>query len=222
MKRSGFFREWKRVCIAGLMIAGGAAGRADEKDQFWLAGMVKAGVTSNLTVKVATQQRFRDEDHYYRHVDYGAAYKLNRSWSLGATFRDQMVKNKKGEWLSCNGYLFDVVNSSRGFGLELKSRMRVTYFDPHYCADCSSDFRPRFDLLPAKGFTSWKVKPYIADEVMYNFDDSNVYRNRVWVGLKCNPVKALCLNLSLMNEKTETEGAWAENWNTCLAASWSF
>jgi hypothetical protein len=62
----------------------------------------------------------------------------------------------------------------------------------------------------------------VADEIMYNFDDSNLYRNRLSFGLKCNPMKKLTLDLSLMNEKTETNGAWSENWNTCLAATWLF
>jgi len=204
------------------MIAGGAAANADENDQVWLTATVKAGLTSNLTIKVASQQRWRDENHYYRHMDYGANYKLNSSWSVAATFRDQAVKNKKGVWQTCSGYLFDVVNSTKAYGMELKSRMRLTYFDPHYSADCSTDFCPRFDLMPAKGFTSWKLKPYVADEVMYRMDDSNWYRNRLSFGVKCSPVKALSLDLSLMNERTETNDAWAENWNTGLVATWSF
>jgi hypothetical protein len=204
------------------MIAGGVNARADENDQAWLTGTMKAGVTSNLTLKAASQQRYRNEDHYYRHTDIGLGYKLNKRWSVSATVRDQTVKSKTGVWNNCTGYLFDVVNSTKGFGLELKSRMRLTYFDPHYSADCSSDVRPRFDLLPAKGFTSWKLKPYVADEIMYNFDDGNLYRNRLSVGLKCSPVKALSLDLSLMNEKTESNEEWAENWNACLAATWSF
>jgi hypothetical protein len=204
------------------MIAGGVAARADENDQYWLTGTVKAGITSNLTLKVASQQRYRDEDHYYRHMDYGVEYKLNKSWSAGATFRDQIVKGKSGQWQSCSGYLFDAVNSTKGCGMELKSRMRFTYFDPHHSADCSTDFRPRFDLLPARGFTAWDLKPYAAGEIMYNFDDSNLYRNRLSAGLRCNPVKALMLDLSLMHEETETNGKWAGNWNACLAATYSF
>jgi hypothetical protein len=223
MRRNGCSKVWTKVCVAGLLIAGGAmAARADENDQYWLTGGIKGGLTSNLTLKVSSQQRYRDEDHYYKHMDYGVDYKLSKNWSVCGTFRDQSVKSSKGEWRTTSGYLFDVVNSTKGLGMELKSRMRFTYFDPHFCADCSTDFRPRFDLLPAKGFTLWKLKPYVADEIMYNFDDSNLYRNRLSFGLKCNPMKKLTLDLSLMNEKTETNGAWSENWNTCLAATWLF
>ena len=204
------------VAVCGLML------RADENDQYWLTGTLKGGLTSNLTIKVSSQQRYRDDAHYYRHMDYGADYKFNKNWSVGGTFRDQMVKSKSGQWRPTGGYLFDPVNTVKGFGAELKSRLRLTYFDPHYAADSTTDFRPRFDLLPAKGFTAWEVKPYVADEIMYNFDENNLYRNRLSFGLKCSPVKPLSLDLSLMNEKTETAGQWAENWNTCLAATWSF
>ncbi len=215
-------KGWTKAFIAGLMIAGGATARADENDQYWLTGGIKGRLTSNLTLKVSSQQRYRDEDHYYKHMDYGVDYKFNKNWSVCGTFRDQSVKSSKGEWRSTNGYMLDAINTVKGFGAELKSRLRFCYFDPNYTADATTDFRPRFDLMPAKGFTAWKVKPYVADELMYNFDDSNLYRNRLSFGVKSNPIAALSLDLSIMNEKTEKDEQWAENWNTCLAATWSF
>lgn len=222
MKRNGCSNVWIRACIAGLLITGSVAARADENDQTWLTATVKGGLNDNLSLKFSGQNRYRDDDHYYRHFDYGIEYKVTKSWSVTGTYRDQIVKSKTGQWRTTAGYMLDINNSLKQFGAELKSRLRFTYFDPRYDADSTMDFRPRFDLLPAKGVTAWDVKPYVADEMMYNFDESNFYRNRLSFGLRCAPIKPLTVDLSLMQEVTETDEKWAENWNPCLAATWSF
>ncbi len=222
MKRNGCSKGWTKACIAGLMIAGSAIVRADENDQTWLTATVKGSLNDNLSLKFSGQNRYRDDDHYYRHFDYSAEYKMTKSWSVAGIYRDQIVKSKSGQWRTTAGYMLDINNSMKQFGMELKSRMRFTYFDPHYAADSTTDFRPRFDLLPAKGFTAWSLKPYVADEMMYNFDESNFYRNRLSFGLKFNPASPLTIDLSLMHEVTETNEKWAENWNPCLAATYSF
>jgi hypothetical protein len=223
MKWNPISNVWTMGCIAGLLIAGGALkARADENDQFWLTGGVKYKMTDQVSLKVAEQIRFKDETFYYRHTDLGLGVKLTANWSAAGTFRLVEKKNKAGEWQRCTGYLLDATYVASGWGAELKSRMRLAVFDPQYDADCSTDIRPRFDLSPAKGCTAWKLKPYIADELMVSLDEGNLYRNRVIVGLNAMPHKHLSLNLFMMNEQTESGDKWSGNWNAGLAATLNF
>lgn len=210
------------MCVAGLVIAGAVFVRADENDQYWLTGTVKYKMTDHVSFKIAEQTRYKDEDHTYRHTDLGLGYSLNESWTVGGAFRYVEKKNKSGAWQGCDGYLLDLVHKAKRYGVQLKSRMRLSYFDPNYNADCSTDFRPRFDLSPASGFTKWKLAPYLADEVMFDLEEKDLYRNRVIVGLKARPVKQLSLDLFLMQECTKKNNRWAENWNSGLAATLSF
>ncbi len=195
---------------------------ADEKDQFWLGGTVKWKATDHWSLKVAEQTRFRDETQYYKHTDLGVGVALNKSWAVNATYRSVEKENSKGDWQHTDGYLLDAVNTARGLGAELKSRMRLACFDPEIDADSSTDFRPRFDLSPAKTFTDWKLKPYAADELMFSFKEGSLYRNRLILGLKAAPVSHLSVNLFVMQECTESGDSWAENWNTGLSATLSF
>ena len=222
MNRNLISNGWKARVVAGLMIAGGIQVAADEQDQVWLTGSVKGGLTDRLTLKVAEQIRYKDEDYFYRHTDLGVGYKLNRNWSVCGTFRYVEKKNKADEWLGCDGYLLDVINTMKGRGVQLKSRMRLSYFDPNYDADCSTDFRPRFDLMPAKGLTSWTLKPYLADEVMIDLKEANLYRNRVIAGLKASPVQLLTLDLFVMQECTQKNEQWTEHWNSGLSLTLNF
>lgn len=130
MKRNGYVRDWKKVCIAGLMIAGGAVLRADENDQTWLTGTVKWKATEHVSFKLGEQFRYRDENRYWRRTDLGIGYAFNKTWSIGATYRYVEKQNKSGDWQECDGYLLDINHTAKGFGAKLKSRMRVCYFDP--------------------------------------------------------------------------------------------
>ncbi len=222
MKWNTVSNVWMKGCVAGLMIAGAASAGADENDQAWLTGGVKYTLTDQLSLKAAEQARFRDESQYYRHTDLGVGYKMSRSWSAAGTFRLLDKKSSSGDWKRSNGYLLDVIHTAGVLGAELKSRMRLAVFDPQYDADSTSDLRPRFDLSPAKALTGWKLKPYVADELMVSLDERELYRNRLIAGLKCRPCSHLALDLFVMNEQTEKNEKWSENWNTGLAATLSF
>lgn len=223
MKWNPISNVWNMGCIAGLVIAGVASGvRADGNDQVWLTGAVKYGLTEQVSIKVAEQIRFKDETFCYHHTDLGIGYEMNQNWTALAVIRTVEKKNTAGQWKRCDGTLLDLIHTAKRFGAELKSRMRLAYFDPRYDADCSADLRPRFDLGPAKGFTRWKLKPYVADEIMFNIDDRNLYRNRVIAGLKAKPHAYLSMNLFIMDEQTETNGRWVENWNVGMAATLAF
>jgi len=218
-----FSSNWKKFAgLAFLILACSLTGMADENDQYWLTGAVQGKLSDKITVKLSEQTRYKDEDHFYKHTDLGFVYKIGKGWSAGAIYRYQDKKNAKGVWQTTDGYLFNLGYIAKGLGAELKSRLRFTYFDANYKDDSSTDVRPRFDLSPAKGFTTWSLKPYIADEIMYNFDDSNLYRNRVFFGLKSKPCKKLSLDLFVMQERTETNDEWAENGNSGLTAALSF
>lgn len=223
MKWIGVIKGCEKRCIAGLLIAGAAWGMADENDTVWMGGSVQWKATAHGSLKVAEQTRFKDETQYYKHTDLTAGYSFNTTWAIHATYRATEKKvGKRGNWEECDGYLLDVIHSTGKWGAVLKSRMRLAHFEPDYDADCSSDFRPRFDLLPAKGCTAWMLKPYVADEVMFRLEGGDLYRNRLSVGLKASPVSHLSVNVFVMQECTESGDKWSENWNTGLAATLSF
>lgn len=208
--------------VAGLMIAGGIQVAADEQDQTWLTGTIKGELIDGVSLKVAEQIRYKDETRCYRHTDLGIGYKLSKSWSVCGTFRTVEKKNKADEWQGCNGAMLDLVHQVKGYGVQLKSRLRLSYFDPDDPADCSTDVRPRFDLMPATGLSAWRLKPYLADEIMVDLEEKNLYRNRMIVGLRASPAKTLSLDLFVMQECTEKNSRWAENWNSGLTVTLNF
>lgn len=222
MKKNGTGERFKKIWLTGLFVAASAAGQADENDQIWMTGAVKDKVTERVFLKAAEQIRYKDEGRYYNHADLGIGYVLNKEWAFAGTFRYIEKKSKTGVWQSCDGYLLDLKHKAKGRGMHLKSRFRFSYFDPNYSADCSTDFRPRFDLSPASGFTQWKLKPYLAEELMFDLEEKNLYRNRLIVGLKATPARQLSLDLFVMQERTENNGSWSENWNSGLSATFSF
>ncbi|MFA5689551.1 MAG: DUF2490 domain-containing protein [Kiritimatiellales bacterium] len=198
---------------------------ADENDQYWVTPAVSWKIDDEFSLRVSQQFRWRDGEFYYSETDFSAGYKLSKNWNIVPIYRHQRSKNDAGDWKTTNGYLLDVNNSLKVRELELKSRFRLAYFDSREShKDSSTEVRPKFALLPKTGLTKLDVKPYIADEMMYDFCEHNFFRNRFSIGVEFKPAKPLSMDLFVMNEQNSKDGEknWTGHWNCGIGATYSF
>ena len=207
----------KRVLwmMAVAFVWSGATAHAwdESENQLWLQGSVETQVGAKLKLKLAEEFRYKDSgaDEFYHHTDFTLGYAMTNGWSVAGTYRYIDKERKNGEWLVDNMALLDLCKKTGVSGVELKGRLRATYTDKRSTDDDPWEVRTRFDIAPEKGWTSWKLKPYLADEVMYDLCDSRLYRNRAYVGLKVAPQQHVGANLYLMQDRLETaDGDWNE------------
>jgi hypothetical protein len=215
------------------MMVGAVAAKAwdSEENQVWLQASAETAIytsvktvvaedgtttekaSDKLKLKVAQEIRFKDSgsDEFYHHTDFTLSYLLGDGWSVAGIYRYQDKERTNGEWLADNMGLFDLCKKQVFAGVELTGRARLTYTDKRSTDDDPWEIRPRLEVAPAKGWTSWKLKPYLADEMMYDLSEDRFYRNRIYAGLKAAPVKKLCTNLFVMQDNTESSaGDWKE------------
>ncbi len=191
------------------------------ENTIWLDGSIKGNVADNLSLKLTEQLRFKDEGRLlnYRYTDIGTTYSFAPAWSITPAWRHiQTRKTASADWSDKNMWHINLNNKTRLAAMDLKSRLRFTYTDD------LSDFRPEFTLLPHKGFTGWKFKPFVTDELMYNFNEELFYRNRFSAGILCAPTKALSLKTFIMQELTKkaANGNWNESYNMGIYIGYAF
>jgi hypothetical protein len=187
-----------------------------------LEGYVKTPLTESTTLKIAENYRYIEEGrfNYYRHTELEFGWIFAKNWSLAPAARYIRARAQHSDWKESPMWIVNLNQSARLSALDLKTRLRLTYLSADEVSD-RTDFRPKFTLLPRKGWTSWKLKPYIADELLYNFQDNTLYRNRLSGGLKLRPAKPLAIDLFIMQESTriDKDNDWEERFNFGLSAA---
>lgn len=216
----------KTTWLVGSIFCGMAATAMawdSSENAIWLDGSLGGKLSDHVSIKLAEQLRYKDEGKFlaYRHTDIGATYAFNSSWSLTPAFRHIMGRKTFGaDWVERDMWHINLNHKTSLKSVAFKSRLRFAYTE----TDHLSDFRPEFTVLPSKGFSDWKIKPYLADEPMYNFNENRFYRNRASIGLLCAPMKGLCLKAFIMQELIEKtrNGGWNEAFNIGLFVGYTF
>ncbi len=187
------------------------------ENAIWIEGNLKGKLSETLAVKLTEQVRYRDEGkfYFYRYTDFGLSWKFAKNWSLAPGYRYITArKNPTSNWISKPLWRLDLKNETTVSVIDFSSRLRLTYVALDHARDVI-DFCPKFTLLLSKAWTSWKLRPYIADEMMYNFEANNIYRNRISGGIKCAPWAKVSIDLFLIHERTEIalNNEWNESYN---------
>jgi hypothetical protein len=222
-------RNRKRNIVMSLLICATAAAKAwdSSENQIWLEGSVSGNIYEKLSLKLTEQIRYKEEgDLYcYNHTDLCLAYRFSKAWKLTTGFRHISTRGSRTKpWTDKEMYHLNQINKVTLFNrIDFQSRLRLCYTEADNTT-CLADVRPEFCITPAKGFTAWKIKPYLSDEIMYNLNEAHLYRNRVNTGIMLAPVKALSLKLFIMHENTQKtkEADFNENFNYGLFANYSF
>lgn len=213
--------------MATTIIASAATSQAWDasENQIWLDGSVCGKVLDKLTLKMTEQMRYKNEGdfYYYHHSDVMLTYTMTKNWSIAPGFRHMSSANAKQVWSDKEMYHLNLNHKVSMLGVDLKSRFRLTYTDADK-TDYLADVRPEFTLTPSKGFTGWKLMPFLSDEIMYNLNEVHLYRNRASTGLMLSPMKGLSLKLFVMHENTQKteEGDFNENFNYGVFAGYKF
>ncbi|MEI6891675.1 MAG: DUF2490 domain-containing protein [Pontiella sp.] len=189
-----------------------------DKNQIWLDASIQGKLTDTLSIKLAEEVRYTESDwtYTYRHTDISLNWKFAPGWSISPAYR-YTTKNE----VNTPAWHLNLGNTLSALGMDIKSRMRVIYSDLS-SASGRTDFRPKFTLIPSSGWTSWKLKPYLSDELMFNLNHGGLYRNRLKVGLKFSPVKRLSLGTFVMLDRKEVGDDWVESYHTGMSAALSF
>lgn len=180
-------KSWIRFVVTAIIVAviSGTCFAYDEGDfQYWSS--VGASFDINKDWKVTFEEQFRLGENagylYQHHSDLGFVYRSFADWiDLGFNYRQVFEKDSKGEWRQENRPHLNVTLKGKLFDLDLSSRSRFEYRDRENKKDLWR-YRNKVTLKLPQEFTKLKLKPYLADEVYFNFGEEGYNRNRIYAG----------------------------------------
>jgi hypothetical protein len=173
---------------------------------FWQA--TKFNKTLSDKFAMTLEQDLRTESSlFYAHSDIGFKYKINTKFTLNINFREVFEK-KDGVWVSEHRPHGTISTKMKLGNFNISARSRIEY---RLKQNKDAIFRNR-DMITLKSgreFTSFKLIPYIADEIFYDFEKKELNRNRAYIGFSIKSFQSFTPTVYLMKQSNYKENAWS-------------
>jgi len=184
---------------------------SDDGDfQYW--SRAGASFDINKDWKFAFNEEFQLGDDagelFYHHTDMGFIYRGLADWiDLGFNYRQVFEKDSAGEWRQENRPHLNVTFKGRLFGLDVSDRSRMEFRDRENKEDVWR-YRNKLTVKLPFELTSFKLQPYLADEVFITLNDDNIDKNRVYAGFSVKLSKDISGEVYYMLQSSRGRGGW--------------
>ena len=136
--------------------------------------------------KISLDEEFRGGDDmsdlYFHRTDLGVTYKFMNWCYVGLNYWHS-YKEKNGQWYQEKRPHINLTFKLKLQNFKFENRNR---FENRNCQgeDAYWRYRNRLTISPPVKFTSHDIRPYLADEIFYDFEENEFHRNRIYAGLK--------------------------------------
>ena len=162
-----------------------------EDNQIWHAEKFQKKINENNSISL--EQDFRAGENMstllYFHADFGIKHKLNNKISLSINFRE--VFEKKEDAFVGEHRPHGTVSTKTEIGLfDISARSRLEY-RMKSGKDPALRNRDMVSIKLRRELTSFKLVPYVANEVFFDIENSEFNRNRFYVGATIGSIKIM-------------------------------
>lgn len=180
--------------------------------QVWNTEVEELKINKSSKITLEQELRFGNDasELYYQHYDGGYACDFNKHFTLGINYRQVYDrKTSRDRFKIENRPHINATAKYELFGFNLEDRNRLEYRHFDYQED-SWRYRNKFSAkLPWK-FTSFAIRPYLADEMFLNLNGIDFNRNRFYCGFEFNITKNVKGELFYMLQSTKSNGEWTQ------------
>lgn len=213
----------KRLAVLAVLAAALQAQAYREGDsQLWLGPGVETGAGPGVKVGVDTSSRFGDSmsDYFYQSYEPSVTWKAAPWLDLGVAY--EIIQNKKNdEWLDEQVPKVNLTIKGDAGPLQLSNRSRMEYRIREAATD-EWRYRDRIRLQQAKGWTGWKLKPYVENELYFSVEEQSFNENRAAAGFGFEPKAWLKAELYYMVRSTLKDDLWTDSNIVGLKATFVF
>ncbi len=180
--------------------------------QYWSTAGTSFDIDKDWKITVAEELRFGNKagNLYYHHSDVGFVYKSFADWiDLGVNYRQAYVKDSEDAWRELSGPHFNITLKGQLFDCDVSNRGRFQYYNAEYNKDFWR-YRNKVTVKLPVELTKFKIQPYLADEVFFNFGDVGYNRNRFYSGASFTLSKNIKAGIFYMWQTSKSGGTWKD------------
>lgn len=184
--------------------------------QLWLAAGAETGSGAesgpgqDIRIGIDLGARWGDSmsDYFYKSYEPYLVWKA-APW-LDITFGDEFIQSKKGsEWLDEQVPKVTVQIKGDSGPLTLSNRSRMEYRLREEAND-EWRYRDRVRLQLAKGVTSYKVRPFVDDELYFSCDEQQFNENRASAGFAAEVIPRVKVELYYLVRSQLNDDLWTD------------
>ena len=197
------------LLLCSLLYSTGIFAFDDGDFQYWHNTALSWKIDDNYKLNLEEESRFGDnaKDFYYQHYDIGITYSGICKWlELSANYR-HIYQEKNNDWLQENVPHLNASVKWELFDVSFNNRARFEYKNRENAEDYFR-YRNKFTVKPPLKFTRFKIQPYIADEVFYDFNVERANANRLYCGISADLSKIIKLDLYYLWVSSEKNHDW--------------
>lgn len=191
--------------------------------QLWLADNVSVGLTESLGLVIAEERRFKEggNEFYHYHTQFAAPVILNDYLTIIPGYR--RIRKKSGDdWATHHRAQLELSYKNNWGKMGSKARARLQYTDTRNTDDDPWVVRPYVSIYPAKGWTDYNIKPYVALEIFYDLSADDFNRVRNYVGVKANLMTHVNGSAYVLRQDQKSDHDWQDTYIMGLSAGLKF
>lgn len=160
--------------------------------------------------KVYLDEEFRIgdgmSDRYFHRTDFGIGRRIASWLSVELHYWHSYAKSG-GVWIEEQRPFANVIATWRLGCLSFKDRNRFEFriFNEK---ENRQIYRNALTVTPPFRFTSFRIQPYLTNEIFIQLDRVEFVRNRIYIGLKVKPLEKVGIDLYYMLQEDLKQIAW--------------
>ena len=193
----------------GLVWIAGTACALDDGDwQVWNRYTAEGMIADGVKLKVFEEFRVGNdvEQLYEELADLGLSYQATKWLNLGVNYR-HICRRSGSDWnMEKRPHLNAAFSGKVGdFGFQDRSRMEIRVRPGR---DTAYRYRNLLTLKLPLALVARLVRPYVAGEIFYDFDNDELNRHRLYIGMQRTLPVHLGMDLHYMRQSSKSGDDW--------------
>jgi hypothetical protein len=178
--------------------------------QVWHNENQEFKINKNAKILFEEEFRFGDDarEFYYHHYDISFIYLFTKFFEFGGGFR-QIYEKKSGKFKEENSPFVKAILKYSLFGFDLDDGNRFEYRNFDYSPDLWR-YRNKLTVKFPWELTKLEIRPYLANEIFFDFEDATLSRNRFYSGLGFKIFKSVTGEIYYLLQTTKGIDTWTD------------
>jgi len=201
------------ITILLILLMSSSAFAFDDGDfQYWNTESLSWKINDKWKASLTEELRLGDDggNLYWHHTDIGFSYSGVADWLDLAIHYLHAFEDKNSKWKRESRPHVNATVKWKWLDANFSNRLRFEYRDRED-ADDFWRLRNNIGFKWPSTFTKLEIRPYVNNDIFYDFDAEKLNQNRLYSGFNMKLIKDLTLDIYYLWKKSKSGDKWIDS-----------